>query len=475
MNRTISMRVTTVATVLVATLSASSSVRAQQNGVSPSACYVPGSGTIYVIKQTDTPASCKAGHVEVTRAPSTTASKTVMAAAGGGNGLPTNSQGAFDLSNVDGLVAAGTWGTGNIPVSGAGTRLMWYPRMAALRAGIVGGTQWDNPNVGSGSVAFGFSTTASGQYALAAGNNSIASGNAAFAIGEQSSAIGAAAAGIGYMAKASGTRSIALGSETWASGVNAVAMGFGAVASGFHGVAIGFQSTASGSTAVAIGDATASGFEAIAMGSAAEATGSFSMALGYDVVASGNYSTAMGRHAHTNGKVGAFVYGDATPDASTKATANDQFAVRAQRIWFGKSGDATATTGRYIETSTGAYLSNGGAWVSSSDSTRKHLWQDVDGEAVLGRLSAMPVRSWSYRAEGDSVRHLGPTAQEFHAAFGLGDTDKAIATVDADGVSLVAIKALAQRTINLQRDNAELRALLGDALRRLTALETGRR
>ena len=77
----------------------------------------------------------------------------------------------------------------------------------------------------------------------------------------------------------------------------------------------------------------------------------------------------------------------------------------------------------------------------------------------------MPIREWSYRAEDPAVRHFGPTAQDFHAAFGLGGSDKAISTVDADGVALLAIQALEQRTRELEAQNAELRA-------RLDSLET---
>jgi len=39
------------------------------------------------------------------------------------------------------------------------------------------------------------------------------------------------------------------------------------------------------------------------------------------------------------------------------------------------------------------------------------------------------------------VLHLGPVAQDFHAAFGLGADDKHIATVDADGVALAPSRA----------------------------------
>ena len=42
------------------------------------------------------------------------------------------------------------------------------------------------------------------------------------------------------------------------------------------------------------------------------------------------------------------------------------------------------------------------------------------------------------------MRHIGPTAQDFRAAFNLGIDDKHIATVDADGVALASILALYQ-------------------------------
>ena len=481
MNKTISVRAISITAALVLAVSPSPA-HTQQNRLSPSTCYVPGSGTIYVIKQSDTPPSCKTGHVEFTLAPALSP----LMSAGGGNQLQTNAQGAFDLSNDDGLVAAGTWGTGNIPISGAGTRLMWYPRMAAVRAGIVSGTQWDAASVGSASAAFGANTTASGVWSFAAGTNSFATGMGSFAMGSLSIASGHYSAAVGYQAKASNYASISMGEKTQADGYASVALGHEAKTTGGFSAALGHwahageyavaigNSTATGSSSIAIGG-TATGNGAIAIGSTATASGSSSFVMGQHSEASGLGSMALGTRASTNGKTGAFVYGDYSWNGWAKALVDNHFVVRAKKFWLGANDDVTATAGRFIETSTGAYLSTGGAWVSSSDSTKKHRWAEVDHEDILNRVVAMPVRSWSYRAEGDSVRHLGPTAQAFRSAFGLGDTDKAIATVDADGVSLAGIKALAQRTADLRRENDELRALLGDVLRRLAALEAGRR
>ncbi len=54
----------------------------------------------------------------------------------------------------------------------------------------------------------------------------------------------------------------------------------------------------------------------------------------------------------------------------------------------------------------------------------------------------MPIASWNYKAQDDSIRHMGPMAQDFHAAFGLGVSDKLVDTIDPDGVALAAIQGL---------------------------------
>ena len=69
----------------------------------------------------------------------------------------------------------------------------------------------------------------------------------------------------------------------------------------------------------------------------------------------------------------------------------------------------------------------------------------------------MPISEWSYNDE-PSARHIGPMAQDFHAAFGVGETDRCIPTVDANGVALAAIQALNRRLEGLERESRELRS-----------------
>jgi hypothetical protein len=206
----------------------------------------------------------------------------------------------------------------------------------------------------------------------------------------------------------------------------------------------------------------------------ATASGSEAMALGRGVIASGNNSTSMGTRASTNGHSGAFVYGDASPTLAVSATVANQFVVRAQHFWLGTDNSVSNPAGHFLTTSTGAFLSTGGAWTNASDVARKDRFESVDGEWVLEQLAALPIKSWGYRQEATSIRHLGPTAQDFRAAFGLGNGDKAITTVDADGVSLVAAQTLERRTRGLMEENAQLRVRLAELERRLERLESSR-
>jgi hypothetical protein len=105
-----------------------------------------------------------------------------------------------------------------------------------------------------------------------------------------------------------------------------------------------------------------------------------------------------------------------------------------------------------------------------SDARRKTAFRDVGGEWVLGRLAALPVRTWQYRAQAPEVRHIGPTAQDFRRAFSLGESDTTITGVDADGVALAGVQALERRTRELRAENAALRAELAVARRATEAL-----
>ena len=69
----------------------------------------------------------------------------------------------------------------------------------------------------------------------------------------------------------------------------------------------------------------------------------------------------------------------------------------------------------------------------------------MNARAVLDTLAALPVCTWNYKSQDASVRHMGPTAQDFKAAFAVGESDTGITTVDADGVAFAAIKGLNEK------------------------------
>ena len=109
-----------------------------------------------------------------------------------------------------------------------------------------------------------------------------------------------------------------------------------------------------------------------------------------------------------------------------------------------------------------------------SDRNIKDRFKAVDPRAILAAVASLPIERWSYK--GEPVRHLGPMAQDFAAAFGLGADDRHIFTLDAAGVALAAIQGLHALTQAQQARLAtlerELTALRGEttALRAELAL-----
>jgi hypothetical protein len=81
----------------------------------------------------------------------------------------------------------------------------------------------------------------------------------------------------------------------------------------------------------------------------------------------------------------------------------------------------------------------------------------------------VPIQTWNLKTQDPAIRHVGPMAQDFYAAFGVGEDDKHINTVDADGVALAAIQGLCRL---LQERTAEIVALRAEKDRQIVALKT---
>ena len=198
---------------------------------------------------------------------------------------------------------------------------------------------------------------------------------------------------------------------------------------------------------------------------------------GYVNSAAGTYSFAAGARASA-AQNGTFVWSDGSDgDTILSSTAAYQFLARA-------SGGVTFWTN--AASTVGATLAPGsGTWASASDRNLKTDVARIDDAAVLDKVAALPINRWSYKSER-GVHHVGPMAQDFYAAFGVGEDDKHITSIDEDGVALAAIKALHAENGALHAhvavldvENARLRARLGSVtsaqrsmqgeLRRLTA------
>ncbi|MEM7342625.1 MAG: tail fiber domain-containing protein [Chloroflexota bacterium] len=182
----------------------------------------------------------------------------------------------------------------------------------------------------------------------------------------------------------------------------------------------------------------------------------------------GNYSFAAGYRAKANAD-GCFVWADSYDGDVTCSIANAFYARARGGVRFYTN--SSLTTGVTL-------AAGGGSWSSISDRAAKENFVPVDGQAILAEVVAMPIESWNYIAQDPSIRHMGPMAQDFHAAFGLGVDNKHINTIDADGVALAAIQGLNQKVETVETENellvqanTQLRADLAEMEARLAALE----
>lgn len=97
--------------------------------------------------------------------------------------------------------------------------------------------------------------------------------------------------------------------------------------------------------------------------------------------------------------------------------------------------------------------------VDWTDPPNRHPSQDqpVNGDDLLERIRSLPVSTWSYLWEPPGTRHLGPMAHDWHQTLGLGSGEHIIEAVDINGVSLVAVQALARHMDTLREQITILR------------------
>lgn len=113
-----------------------------------------------------------------------------------------------------------------------------------------------------------------------------------------------------------------------------------------------------------------------------------------------------------------------------------------------------------------------GALYQLSSRSAKTSIEKPDPETLLALISELEVGFWRYARRGDAARHFGPTAEAFHAAFGLGEDERHISVADMAGIALGAVQALEQRTNALQEQILSRDATIADLTRRLERLES---
>lgn len=208
-------------------------------------------------------------------------------------------------------------------------------------------------------------------------------------------------------------------------------------ASGDHAsVGGGFFNTASGDYASVGGGAnnTASGSHSAVFG-------------GYRSVAGSSNSLAAGNRAKANhyGSIVLAANSSNTNSDSVRSGGNEQMVLRADGgLYITNTGElAPYDNTKIITTRGGAYLSgNGTTWTNASDRNIKENFGAVDNAEILEKIASLPISEWNYKEDDESVRHIGPVAQDFHALFGLGEDDKHISTIDPSGVALAGVKEL---------------------------------
>jgi len=306
-------------------------------------------------------------------------------------------------------VVAGSVGA---TISGGGGIFLGIPRPNTVNGdlGTVGGGGGNAATGDFATVGGGLLNTASNNHAtVGGGKNNTASGSNATVGGGQD--------------------------NTASNGNSTVGGGLLNTASGFNSwVGGGLSNTASGNAATVGG-----GLENSAQGVA-------SFAAGHDAKA-----------IHD----GTFVWNDRsiiTGDDSLVSTGVNQFLIRAAG-GVGINMNAPAHPlhiGTDSTNGNGAHLTVGGTWTNVSSRSFKAGFEEIDKIDVLQRLASLEVTKWHYRGEEEFV-HIGPVAEDFREAFGLGHDERYITTVDADGVALAAIKGLYEMVVALQAEVAVLK------------------
>ena len=341
----------------------------------------------------------------------------------------------------------------------------------------VGGGYGNKATQSYATVSGGFRNKADTAYAfVGGGSNNRANGYTAAVVGGSANIAGNRAfVGGGYNSEASGNNSFvgggelnkALGSHAFVGGGfwNTADSAYTFVGGGYYNrtnrnyaaVVGGSANIASGSYAFVgggFGNAASGNYAFVGGGYGDTASGNYATVPGgFNNIARGYSSLAAGKYARAN-HGGCFVWSDSTNFLleSVYTTGVNQFRVRARGgTWFFSNGPMTS----------GVYLApNSNSWSGISDMKNITDFSSVDKKELLKLLAQLPIRYYRIKGQEETVKHIGPIAEDFYKAFGVGESDKAINMADADGVLFVAIQALYEENQKLREELELLKAEL---------------
>lgn len=363
-------------------------------------------------------------------------------------------------------------GAGQAPVSGAGTRFMWYPDKAAIRAGGVSSTQWDSDSIGNYSCSFGNSSKSTGENSFSAGFSNRATGIASSAMGFYAFATGNFSTSAGLYTVASGISSVSLGERNEASGDYSAAFGLHGTASGDYSFVAGTGNTASGSRATSLGNNnlasgnysfaagsgnTVIGVMAAVFGNANYVTGLCSFSSGILNNSSGDYTSCFG----TNLSAPAFAQTTIGSYNSTVGAISSTTWVANDLLFVAGNGSSSSSRGNALTLYKNGNMIISGTLTQSSDVRLKTNIRPVTG--VLAQVQEVQPIYYEFKNQEQHPdgTQLGFSAQEIRQYWPelVREDPNGYLSVDYAGMSAVLLQAVKEQQTMINEMQKEIELL----------------
>ena len=124
----------------------------------------------------------------------------------------------------------------------------------------------------------------------------------------------------------------------------------------------------------------------------------------------------------------------------------------------------------FLLSKTGNLTIKGSYYQGSSRAWKENI-EPVDRRVVLDKLATLPIMSWNYKSEDSGDRHIGPMAEDFYSAFGLGRDDKHLAPQDLASVAVAASQQLYAEVQNKEERIQELESQVSELKEQMSSLQ----